>query len=274
MIQTSALIAKFQYALDNGWGYIMGAAGVLWTAEKQARATDAMAVKYGSKWIGHYVADCSGLFTWAFSQLGGYMYHGSNTMWNKYCTAKGKLKNGKRDDGQPLRPGTAVFIYREAEDNRSHVGLYIGNGKCIEARGTEYGVVESKIGRWDEWGELKGVSYEEAITVNTLRRGADGPEVKELQEMLIALGYSCGSYGADGKYGGATESAVRAFQRDNHLAEDGVAGPETRKTLQAAYDELLTGGDPGATTGTRYTVSLDGETYQQLLLALQQAKRG
>lgn len=274
MVTASALIAKFQYALDNGWGYIFGASGELWTAEKQARATNEMARKYGEKWIGHHVADCSGLFTWAFSQLGGYMYHGSNTMYNKYCMAKGKLRSGKREDGQPLKPGTAVFIYRADEDNRSHVGLYIGDGKCIEAQSTQAGVVKSKITRWDEWGELKGVAYEEAVTVNTLRRGSSGQEVKEMQEMLIALGYSCGSYGADGKYGQATQDAVTAFQRDNGLTEDGIAGAETRKTLQAAYDELLTGGDPGATTGTRYTVSLDGETYKQLLMALQQAKRG
>ena len=36
------LIAKFQYALDNKWGYIMNTAGELWTQEKQNRATSDM----------------------------------------------------------------------------------------------------------------------------------------------------------------------------------------------------------------------------------------
>ena len=40
----------------------------------------------------------------------------------------GELKTGKRTDGKELKPGTAVFCYNETKKNRSHVGLYIGNG--------------------------------------------------------------------------------------------------------------------------------------------------
>lgn len=162
IITADALIALFEQALENKWGYIWGTAGILWTAEKQASATREQTVKYGKRWIGHYVADCSGLFTWAFRQLGGTMYHGSNTMWKAYCTAKGELKKGKRDDGQELKPGTAVFVYHKAEDNRSHVGLYIGNGTVIEAASTQKGVITSKVtdSKWAEWGELKGIDYE------------------------------------------------------------------------------------------------------------------
>lgn len=156
------LIDKFQYALDNAFGYIWGTAGELWTAAKQKSATREQTVKWGSQWIGHYVADCSGLFAWAFKQLGGYMYHGSNTMWDKYCTSKGQLKNGKRTDGQEMKPGTAVFVYDKDTGKRSHVGLYIGEGIVIEAAGTKQGVITSKASnsKWVEWGELKGVNYE------------------------------------------------------------------------------------------------------------------
>ena len=119
-----------------------------------------MGRKYGSKWIGHMVADCSGLFSWAFKQLGGYMYHGSNTMWDKYCTSKGELNKGKRTDGKELKPGTAVFTYNTKTGKRGHVGLYIGSGKVIEAEGTIKGVITSNVnGKWDEWGELQGVDY-------------------------------------------------------------------------------------------------------------------
>ena len=161
VITTSALISKFQYALDNGWGYIYGTAGEVWTQAKQNAATREMTKKYGQKWVGHKVADCSGLFHWAFAQLGGYMYHGSDTMFKKYTTANGTLQSGKRTDGQGLKPGTAVFVYHAEENNYSHVGLFIGNGYVIEARGTQYGVVKTKITdkRWTHWGELKGVNY-------------------------------------------------------------------------------------------------------------------
>lgn len=159
-IRTADLIEKFQYALDNKWGYILGTAGEKWTQAKQDAATGETARKYGSRWIGHMVADCSGLFTWAFKQLGGYMYHGSNTMWNKYCTAKGKLVGGQRSDGKELKPGTAVFVLKDGND-RSHVGLYIGGGKVIEASGTQVGVITTDVThkKWSEWGELKGVNY-------------------------------------------------------------------------------------------------------------------
>ena len=88
------------------------------------------------------------------------MYHGSNTMWNKYMTNKGKLSGGKRTDGKVLQPGTAVFVLKNGSD-RSHVGLYIGNGEVIEASSTQSGVIKSKItnNKWAEWGEMKGVTY-------------------------------------------------------------------------------------------------------------------
>ena len=161
VISTSALIEKFQHALDHDWGYIWGQAGDVWTAAKQRAATRETTVKYGSKWIGHNVADCSGLFSWAFKQLGGYMYHGSDTMFRKYTVASGKLKNGKRTDGKELKPGTAVFVWKEADQKYGHVGLYIGNGWVIEAASTQSGVIKSKVSasKWTHWGELKGVSY-------------------------------------------------------------------------------------------------------------------
>lgn len=53
-------------------------------------------------------------------------------------------------------PGILVFM-------AGHVGVYIGHGKVIEARGHAYGVVETNlIGRgWKEWGKLDWITYEE-----------------------------------------------------------------------------------------------------------------
>lgn len=250
VISTEALIAKFQYALDNDWGYIWGTAGVMWTAAKQAqleKTTDAdrkSGRQYGSKWIGHMVADCSGLFSWAFKELGGYMYHGSNTMWDKYCTAKGELIKGKRDDGKELKPGTAIFTH--ATEKRGHVGLYIGDGWVIEASGTINGVIKSKItiSKWKEWGELKGVDYEGAApdvitdpgeneTLGTIRKGDKGPTVKYAQQLLLDRGYRLPKYGADGDYGSETVAAVKAFQKDWGLKQDGIIGPKTWEKLRS-----------------------------------------
>ena len=209
MIQPEALIAKFRLALTDHWGYIWGKAGSVWTEADQRAATDSMIQQYGAQWVGHRVADCSGLFTWAFSQLGGYMYHGATTMYNKYTTARGELKAGKRTDGGNLQPGTAVFIYSAGTQRYEHVGLYVGNGQVIEAKGTRYGVVESTVAkRWTHWGELKGIQYEGSEPVmTTVRKGATGDNVRELQETLNRLGYDCGR--VDGVFGTKTEAAVK-----------------------------------------------------------------
>lgn len=200
-ISSADLIAKFQYALNNGWGYILGTWHTMWTQELQNNKISYMKKKYGdnwknsesakkddyyygalygAKWIGHWVTDCSGLFYWAFKELGGYMYHGSNTMWDKYCTSKGKLSKGKRTDDKELKPGTAVFVLK-GSSNRSHVGLYIGNDIVIEASGTQAGVITTKItnSKWCEWGELKGVNY--GTNVNP----APTPEPSKKEEPII-----------------------------------------------------------------------------------------
>lgn len=243
MINPSDLISKFQYALDDHWGYIWGQWGGTWTQAKQNAASREMTVKYGSKWIGHRVADCSGLFRWAYSELGEAIAHGSNSIFDRYCSAKGTLKNGKRTDGADLLPGTAVFTGDAKE--HGHIGLYIGNGKVIEAAGTRQGVIKSDVtdSKWTYWGELKAVDYGYPVsspstppTVErpTLRRGDKGDAVILLQSELIRLGYPLPKYGIDGDFGKETEMAVKQFQQDNRLTADGVVGPKTWKALDGS----------------------------------------
>ena len=233
MIQARALIAKFQYALDNDYGYVWGTSGQLWTATDQAKATRQQTIDYGKKWIGHHVADCSGLFSWAFKQLGSYMYHGSNTMYKSYCTSKGKISSATA-----LQPGYALFTGND--NDHGHVGLYIGNGWVIEAANTKDGVIKTKSSakKWTYWGALKGVEYgvPEAAPDGspTLRKGDKGEAVAELQAMLAERGYDLGKYGIDGEFGSATEKAVKAFQKASGLTADGIVGPKTWAALDSA----------------------------------------
>lgn len=256
VISTAALIAKFQQALDDKWGYIWGTEGEMWTAEDQKKlekttdADKANSRKYGSKWIGHRVADCSGLFYWAFRQLGGVkIFHGSNTIWNDWCVAQGDLKDGKRTDGKPLLPGTAVFTYNKTKNNRGHIGLYIGGGWVIEASSPQSGVIRSTVtaSKWVEWGELRGVDYtgtqqdtvpEPVKVPPTIRKGNKNVYVKQCQQMLDKLGYSLGICGVDSDFGTATEKAVKEFQRDHGLTQDGVVGPKTWTALQDAVNKI------------------------------------
>lgn len=116
--------------------------------------------------------DCSGAFYYWYRRNGSYMYHGSNTMWRDYTTVKGKI--GEIE----LIPGMAVWrrkdwtladfgnkYYNDKVGNYHHVGLYIGNGKCIDAKGTKYGIVESDISKWDYAGRLKNTDYDTEVII-------------------------------------------------------------------------------------------------------------
>ena len=60
-----------------------------------------------------------------------------------------------------------------------------------------------------------------------LKRGSKGTSVKALQILLIGFGFSCGSYGADGDFGTATELALKAYQNSKNLTANGQMGEET-----------------------------------------------
>lgn len=268
MINAQSLIEKFQYALDKKWGYIWGSAGTAWTQTKQDQKVAYMknkygsnwksssaakkdnyynAAKYGSKWIGHTVADCSGLFVWAFKQLGGSIYHGSNSIYARYCSKKGKMTS---EIYKTIKPGTAVFT--GTEKSHGHIGLYIGNGKCIEASGTQAGVCTSKLtaSKWTFWGELSGVDYTNSVATPvetptttqevpaTIRKGSQGILVQLAQNLLDKLGYNLGVFGIDGKFGTKTELATKDFQKKYNLVVDGIIGKNTWTALFREYDKL------------------------------------
>lgn len=69
------------------------------------------------------------------------------------------------------------------------------------------------------------------ITLPVLAKGSDGYTVRVLQYLLTGYGYSLPNHGADGDFGGETEEAVKAFQRDNRLTVDGIVGIATWKGL-------------------------------------------
>lgn len=62
-----------------------------------------------------------------------------------------------------------------------------------------------------------------------IRKGMSGNITKLIQCMLYCRGYD--PNGIDGIFGSGTESAVKAFQRDNGLSADGIVGKNTFEKL-------------------------------------------
>lgn len=69
------------------------------------------------------------------------------------------------------------------------------------------------------------------LTMNTLRNGNKGTQVKVLQWLLNENGFDCGK--TDGIFGSKTLSAVKAFQKAKGLSVDGVVGKNTWKSILA-----------------------------------------
>lgn len=61
------------------------------------------------------------------------------------------------------------------------------------------------------------------------KRGSVGEEVKNIQQRLSKWGYKPGA--VDGVYGAKTEAAVKRFQKNNGLVQDGIAGPKTLEKI-------------------------------------------
>ncbi len=82
---------------------------------------------------------------------------------------------------------------------------------------------------------LCGAAGSVTVEPRSLSKGDEGDDVKKMQTMLIACGYSCGTWGADGDFGAATDSALRKYQANKGLTVDGVYGPKSRAALEADY---------------------------------------
>ena len=61
--------------------------------------------------------------------------------------------------------------------------------------------------------------------MSVLRKGDKQEQVKVLQKLLISYGFVCGD--VDGIFGGKTNAAVTAFQKNRGLSVDGVVGEKT-----------------------------------------------
>lgn len=75
--------------------------------------------------------------------------------------------------------------------------------------------------RFGAFAHVENITMAEPI----LKQGSSGPDVRDLQQALKALGHDPGPI--DGAFGARTVSAVKAFQQAREIAVDGIVGRVT-----------------------------------------------
>lgn len=157
------LVEWAMQAYENGWGYVLGTYGQILTE-------DLLEYKIGqypdisqheefirNYWLNGRVADCVGLikgYCWFTPSDGTIGYAINDTpdysadQMYEWCEETGTI------DTLPEIPGLLLW-------KSGHVGIYIGGGYVIEARGTKAGVIKSYIGdlAWTNWAKIPSIDY-------------------------------------------------------------------------------------------------------------------
>ena len=153
---TDAMRAARERALALvGDGYIYGAKGQTCTPSFRRR----QAAQYpdqasnilgtGAKWDGRPVWDCAQLTRTVAAAAGVTLVSGATSQWMKTAWArKGEITG--------LPEGEPVFLYRRqagSDTTMAHTGVALGDGTCVHARGTAYGVVRQGMNEyaWTHW---------------------------------------------------------------------------------------------------------------------------
>ncbi len=156
-------------AWEDGWGYVLGTYGQVLTESLLQSKAAQLPVGVGDKidyiretWLGNRTADCVGLiksYGWYDPDSGAITYgtngmadYSADSMYNA-ATVKGSIST------MPEVVGLAVWT-------SGHIGIYVGNGKVVEAMGTSYGVVQTNLAdkNWTAWLQVPGITYLETET--------------------------------------------------------------------------------------------------------------
>ena len=166
---------------------------------------------------------------------------GSETL-KKLDSAYKNADSDKDDDS--LRMGDSGSAVKDLQTKLKKLGYYSGTVDSTFGSGTyaavrafqkKYNLTADGVAGSETLKKLDS-AYKNADSDkddDSLRKGATGSAVKDLQTKLKKLGF----YNAyvDGSYGDTTVAAVKAFQKKYNLTADGVAGSETLKKLDSAY---------------------------------------
>ncbi|MEL4106352.1 peptidoglycan-binding protein [Oscillospiraceae bacterium WX1] len=104
------------------------------------------------------------------------------------------------------------------------LGAYNASKGCIRMHNDDVAIVKNLV----TLGTIVHIKFD-GVPFRAMESGMIGSDVFSVQQTLHQLGYYPAA--ADGVFGDVTENAVRAFQKINHLAVDGIVGRRTYEKL-------------------------------------------
>lgn len=180
MLNNKGLVEYAQNALNEGWGYVWGTFGLTLTEklfqQKLKQYPDGVG-KYETfikgNWLNKKTTDCVGL-------IKSYLWHkdGKITYNSKYDTTANGMYSKATEKGSidsiPEIPGICLW-------RKGHIGVYVGDGKVIEAKGTKYGVVQTSLegSTWTHWLRCPFISYEDSNNltwIDILQKTTNSPQ--------------------------------------------------------------------------------------------------
>lgn len=149
-----------------GTPYVYGAKGEILTESRlqvlKKQNPGMYTTTYTAKarqFIGQHCTDCSGLISWYTGIIrGSYNYHD---------TADERVPIGSLNESMI---GWALW-------KPGHIGIYIGDGSCIEAKGINYGTIKSKVSAtpWQKALKLCDIDYVQDLFITEgFKMAADG----------------------------------------------------------------------------------------------------
>jgi hypothetical protein len=222
MADNKGLVEFAKVALIGGWGYVWGTFGRMLTEDqlkqKISQYPDGVGNYEGfirKTWMGKKTVDCVGLIKSYYWTKDGKVTYDADTdvsadgMYSK-AGEKGTIST------IPEIPGLCVW-------HKGHIGIYIGNGQVIEAKGTKYGVVQTALkgSSWTHWLKCPFIDYIETNNDdlnNKIDKVVDGMKVIDIQKFLNKVGVTSD----DGKV----------------LKEDNSRGPKTNEAIANAKEIL------------------------------------
>lgn len=140
-----------------GCGYVYGATGWICT-EARRKQQAAQYPEYAptilttcARWDGKQCYDCAQLTRAAAKAAGVSIPSGATSQWKSAAIweRKGEIA------AMPDKAG--IILYRQSGSIMQHTGVYIGDGRVVDSRGSSQGVIESALSSypWTHWGEVK-----------------------------------------------------------------------------------------------------------------------